>query len=149
MNEPVNKPDGIADITAPLLPPETTIDPVVALALACVLLVAIVLFVTWRRRRRPRHRARRQLARLQAEYQYKRLDNRSASYRLVAILQSGLQRTAISDTTELPPRLATRQQRWHAFVTQLRQARYTRTSCDGTQLEALFAQAQYWLRHWS
>jgi hypothetical protein len=34
-------------------------------------------------------------------------------------------------------------------VTQLQQARYTRTACDNPHLEALFTHARYWLRHWS
>lgn len=149
MKTPATGLEGIADITPPLLPAETGLDPILVFAVTCVLLALITVALVWRVRRTPVARARHQLTRLHAAYRDRQINKRNTSYRIAAILRAGLQQAVISATTPLPARLRTEQQRWNDFVAQLKQARYTRASCDEQQLDALFEDARYWLRHWS
>jgi hypothetical protein len=134
---------GLIDIQPPSVPPSPpwhTAVPVTGLA---ALLVG-ALVVLWRRRRAPRHVARRRLARLRAGHARRGIDARGAAYEVAAVLRAGLGVRRLA-ARAAPSARGDLQTRWADFIHRLDDARYAPALPSRSALEALFADCAFWL----
>lgn len=147
MSEARFNPEGLLDIDVP--PPPAASGTDMLLWIVVVALILLVAWFAWRRRQRaPRVQARRRLDALRTAHDAQTLTARAAAFRLAVVLRQGLGLGRLSVQTPVPASIATLDERWRAFLTALDAARYAPRPCSDTDLQRLFAEAGFWLRHW-
>jgi hypothetical protein len=147
MDEIQNKLAGILDIQPPLPPADSSSMPLI-LTLSAVILLLLAIAGIWRYRHSLRAQARRRLALLKHEYQAQQYDDKYTAFQLATILRTGLRQQQLSTDTLLPAGIDQYRQRWNDFIGKLDAARYSANGCNESTLEAIFTEAEFWLRRW-
>jgi len=134
--EQTGKLDGIFDVLPPAMPLQTTLDGLLPLSAAVLLILAITTMVIWRYTS-CRGKASRELRTLARLLQQKSLDQRQAAYSLATILRNGLKLNRLSFDTHLPPSMSSEYSRWQNYIERMANARYSRNGSDSTTLSQL------------
>lgn len=140
---------GIEPLVSPLLVTveANIINILVGIVIMAIVFGALLIFVRYRYFS-VRGRASRELAALQTEFERHYSDEHKTVFLLADILRRGLQLQKISIETLLPEKCDSQNSRWSIFVKTLYAARYSVQVADPSQINRLFAETQYWLRHW-
>jgi hypothetical protein len=138
----------LVDIIGPSAPPPAVSEVASALPTLGLLLLAASLAVWWWRGRQ-RRRAVQQLKKLHQSFRSGALSGHDAAYQIASALRRQLKLVRLA--TGMPPRHLPEQDRanWDDFVQRLDQLRYPPGSAqEAATIDALFGQAQVWLRRY-
>jgi hypothetical protein len=152
--------EGILDIEPPVVPMfygwESGGLPIIFILIAVVALLLVTAFLFWNRYFSTRGKAQRRLVALRNHFNRKLIthnkeqpiDNHPEVFRLSEILRDGLNLQQVSGLTPLPDRLGSHKDQWQAFVEHLSFARYSPSGYPSAQIDSLFEDAGFWLKHW-
>ena len=146
MSETVNDSAGLLDVELP--PPQALAAADLLSWLALVGALVVVSWLLWRFLFSPRGLARRRLRALRRDCRARRLAPREAVLRLALALHLGLGLPRLSPRHPQPALPMTLAERWHTFMQALEAARFAPSDCDEATVQALFAEADFWLRRW-
>lgn len=150
MNESLLNVHGILDIEQPVIPADNgLLTTLICLSLFILLLIMTALAV--RHYISCRSRARRRLHLLYRSAS-NNLDDpeilKSTAYQLSDILAAGLGLNGIISTTTLPLELSQHHDRWQRFTSGLSTIRYAPKDSYSFNLDEIFKESFFWLKHW-
>ena len=150
MNESLLNVHGILDIEQPVIPADNgLLTPLICLSLLILLIIMTTLAIRYYNSCRSRARRRLHLLYRCAS---NNLDDpeilKSTAYQLTDILAAGVGLNGISSTTSLPLELSQHHERWHRFTSGLSTIRYARQDSYPFNLDEIFKESFFWLKHW-
>jgi len=147
----------ILDIELPLAPIESS-HTVTFTLIAVFILISILSWQGLRRYNSYRSQARRRLHKLRRSVENRRAKNttvdklsaedRETAFRLARIFCVGIGINGVTHTTALPAHLHQYNERWQRFITDLSTARYASQTLQQSNIDKLFSETLFWLKHW-
>ena len=150
MNESLLNVHGILDIEQPVIPADNgLLTSLICLSLFILLIIMTALAIRYYNSCRSRAKRRLHLLYSSAS---NNLDDpeilKSTAYQLSDILATGVGLNGITSTTTLPPELSQHQERWQCFTSGLSTIRYARQDSYPFNLDEIFRECFFWLKHW-
>lgn len=138
---------GILDIIQPLAPEETALNHfVIVLTLVSLSTILISLALYWWRS--PRQRCTRQIDALLHKHSDGQIDAHQAAFELAKIMLERIHYQQLSGNNPIPMHLQQHNSRWQAFVSELNDARYSRSEFNEPAFAKLTSEAIFWVRSW-
>lgn len=150
MNESLLNVHGILDIEQPVIPADNgLLTTLICLSLLILLIIMTALAVRYYNSCRSRAKRRLHLLYRSAS---NNLDDpeilKSTAYQLSDILATGVGLNGITSTTTLPSELSQHHERWQCFTSGLSTIRYARQDSYPFNLDEIFRECFFWLKHW-
>ena len=150
MNESLLNVHGILDIEQPVIPADNgLLTTLICLSLLILLIIMAALAIRYYNSCRSRARRRLHLLYRSAS---NNLDDpeilKSTAYQLSDILAAGVGLNGITSRTTLPPELSQHHERWQRFTSGLSTIRYACQDSYPFNLDEIFKESFFWLKHW-
>ena len=157
MRDALTATDAILDIELPAAPVESGLT-VTLTVISVFILLSILSWLSLRRYNSYRSQARRRLRQLRRTVknsdetnrtiEQASADVRETAFHLARLFCVGVGINGITRSTALPAYLHQHQERWQRFTNDLSTARYACKSTQPPNLDSLFNETLFWLKHW-
>ena len=140
--------DGIYDIQPLPIPPLSLLEITIATILVISVLSTIAFFF-WRILYSKKAIARRKIKQLHKDYVTGNINSHNAIYQLCFITKQALGLKNLSKNAPLPKELNSNVTQWVIFLDNLSTLRYKKSSDQRLDLEHVFSDSLFWIKHWS
>ena len=157
MRDALTATDAILDIELPAAPVESSLT-VTLTVISVFILLSILSWFSLRRYNSYRSQARRRLRQLRRAVkngdetnrtiEQDTADVRETAFHLARLFCVGVGINGVTRSTALPAYLHQHQERWQRFTNDLSTARYDCKSIQPKNLDSLFNETLFWLKHW-
>ena len=157
MRDALTATDAILDIELPAAPVESSLT-VTLTVISVFILLSILSWFSLRRYNSYRSQARRRLRQLRRAVkngdetnrtiEQDTADVRETAFHLARLFCVGVGINGVTRSTALPAYLHQHQERWQRFTNDLSTARYDCKSIQPINLDSLFNETLFWLKHW-